>query len=161
MRSTCSREPIPWVRDTGSKTSARQPKHWPVVFRRDCPDSSTPPAPRTIERIEQRRALRCRNMAGRVASRRLEHAQSGRHPEDVADRELLAQTNHGPCMSGRGNAGRSPPAVGRSAEPCVPFPRRRKLQLLLPTLKRFALRTGTRRPSNRPVAVPTSSIRVR
>src|SRR6267142_1594493 len=89
-----SRAPIPWVRDTGSKTSARHLKHLGLyVFRRDAL-LEYPTLPQgELERIEQLEQLRWLENGWKIRVAEVEHdAISVDVPEDVARVEkLLAQ----------------------------------------------------------------------
>ena len=90
-----SRAPIPWVRDTATKTSARHLKHLGLyVFRRDAL-LEYPTLPQgELERIEQLEQLRWLENGWKIRVAEVEHdAISVDIPEDVARVEkLLAQT---------------------------------------------------------------------
>src|SRR5712675_1267580 len=80
-----SRAPIPWVRDTGSKTSARHLKHLGLyVFRRDAL-LEYPTLPQgELERIEQLEQLRWLENGWKIRVAEVEHdAISVDVPEDV------------------------------------------------------------------------------
>src|SRR5438477_10488898 len=90
-----SRAPIPWVRDTASKTSARHLKHLGLyVFRRDAL-LEYPTLPQgELERIEHHEQLRWLENGWKIRVAEVEHdAISVDVPEDVTRVEkLLAQT---------------------------------------------------------------------
>jgi 3-deoxy-manno-octulosonate cytidylyltransferase (CMP-KDO synthetase) len=91
-----SRAPIPWVRDTASKTLVRHLKHLGLyVFQREALLEYATLPQGELERIEQLEQLRWMENGWKIRVAEVEHdAVSVDVPEDVARVEKLLQTQH-------------------------------------------------------------------